>query len=264
MAGAHCGGKEGYMEGKNSLGRVLTAIIAAVTAIVCVLILTSQFTGYKKTANSMGLTATGSASCDFESDLVVWRGRFSAYGLTTGEAYGVIKSDAGIVKNYLLAKGVTEDEFVLSSVSISPHYRSEYDVSGEYVGEVADGYDLNQQVTITSSDIDKVEGISRDISELIESGVEFTSDAPEYYYTKLDELKLDLIEKATENAKQRIDIMAAGSGTAAGELLTANLGVFQITAKNSGLGEYSYDGAYDVSSRYKTASITVRLNYSVE
>ncbi len=76
MAGAHCGGKEGYMEGKNSLSRVLTAIIAAVAAIVCVLILTSQFTGYKKTANSMGLTATGSASCDFESDWSYGEGVF--------------------------------------------------------------------------------------------------------------------------------------------------------------------------------------------
>ena len=101
------------MENKSGLSRILTAIIAAVTAVVCVLIVTSQFTGYKKTANSMGLTATGSASCDFESDLIVWRGRFSAYGMTTGDAYGVIKNDAEIVKNYLLEKGVTEEELSL-------------------------------------------------------------------------------------------------------------------------------------------------------
>lgn len=40
------------------------------------------------------------------------------------------------------------------------------------------------------------------------------SQQPEYYYTKLDEMKLDLIEKATANAKNRIDIMAAGTGGA--------------------------------------------------
>lgn len=58
--------------------------------------------------------------------------------------------------------------------------------------------------------------------------------------------------------------MAAGTGSRTGELLSANLGVFQITAKNSGSGEYSYDGAFDTSSRYKTAMITVKLNYAVE
>ena len=49
----------------------------------------------------------------------------------------------------------------------------------------------------------------------------------------------------SDNAKQRIDIMAAGTGSRTGALLSANLGVFQITAKNSGSGEYSYDGAFE-------------------
>ena len=77
-------------------------------------------------------------------------------------------------------------------------------------------------------------------------------------------MKLELIEMATANAKERIDIMAEGTGASLGKLLTANLGVFQITAKNSGDEDYSYSGAFNTSSRYKTASITVRLNYSVD
>lgn len=117
-------------------------------------------------------------------------------------------------------------------------------------------------MSITSTDIDKIESISRDISGLIESGVQFASEEPEYYYTKLDELKLDLIKEATENAKNRIDLMAQGTGANVGELLNANLGVFQITAQNSNT-EYSYGGYFDTSSRKKTASITVRLNYSI-
>ena len=109
-----------------------------------------------------------------------------------------------------------------------------------------------------------MEQISRDITQLIESGVQFVSNSPEYYCTTLDEVKLDLIQKATENAKQRIDIMAVGTGCQPGKLLSASLGVFQITAKNSGSGEYTYDGAFDISSREKTAMITVRLNYAAE
>ena len=79
----------------------------------------------------------------------------------------------------------------------------------------------------------------------------------------MDELKLQLIEEATQNAKQRIDIMAEGTGGKAGKLLNANLGVFQITAQNSD-SEYSYGGSFDTSSRNKTASITVKLNYGVD
>ena len=251
-------------DNKKGIVTIITALIVAVTAVACVMILTNGIVGYKKSAGGNGLTATGSASCDFESDLIVWRGSFSAYGLTTQDAYSVIKNDAEMVRNYLLESGVTEDELVFSSVDISQRYRTEFDENGNYVGEYRDGYDLYQSLTVTSNDIDKVELVSRDITKLIESGVQFASYSPEYYCTTLDEVKLDLIQKATENAKQRIDIMAAGSGSSVGQLLSANLGVFQITAKNSGSGEYSYDGAFDISSRYKTAMITVRLNYASE
>ena len=153
---------------------------------------------------------------------------------------------------------------IFSSVSISQTYTSRYDEEGRYIGDEPDGYELTQAMTVTSQDIDKVELISRDISKLIESGVVLESDSPEYYYTKLDELKLDLISKATANAKERIDLMAEGCGAQTGKLLTSSLGVFQITATNSGTESYSYGGSFNTSSRYKTANITVRLNYSVQ
>ncbi len=249
--------REGWMP-------LLIALIAAAASIACVSIAVNGFTDYKKSTGGSGLTATGSASCDFESDLVVWRGSFSAYGATTQEAYNVIKNDAEKVRKYLLDSGVTEDEMVFSAVDISQRFGTEYDEFGNVVRSYADGFDLNQSLSVASTDIDKVEMISRNITTLIEAGVQFSSYRPEYYCTTLDEVKLDLIQAATDNAKARIDIMAAGAGCSTGKLLSANLGVFQITAKNSGSGEYSYDGAFDTSSREKTAMITVRLNYEAE
>lgn len=242
---------------------IIIALIAGVCAIICCYVFSGNLVDYKRTSGSGGLTATGSANCDFEADLIVWRGSFSREGATTQEAYRSIKKDAELVKNYLLENGVTEEEMVFSSVSISPNWESEYNENGDRLRDYIVGYDLYQNVSITSSDVDKIENISRDISGLIESNVQFASDDPEYYYTKLDELKLQLIEEATQNAKDRIDLLAAGTGATIGELLNANLGVFQITAQNSNT-EYSYGGYFDTSSRKKTASITVKLNYSVE
>ncbi len=242
---------------------ILIALIAGASAILCVLILTTSLVSYKKSANSGGFTATGSASCDFESDLVVWRGSFSAYGYTPKEAYNTLKNDAGLIQDYLTDNGITQDEVVFSSVNISSHFVDDYNEEGYIVGSHQEGYDLYQEVTVTSTDLDKVDTISRDITKLIESGVEFNSYAPEYYYTKLDELKLQLIADATENAKARIDLMAEGTGSAAGKLLDSNLGVFQITAQNSSSESYSYGGAFNTSSRMKTASITVKLKYAV-
>lgn len=242
---------------------IIIALIAGICAIICVNIMSDRFVTYKETAGSEGLTATGSASCDFESDLIVWRGRYTVYDSTAQTAYRQLSKDADAVRKYLLENGVTEDEMTFGAVSMSQRWAYEYNDEGYEIGRHEDGYDLYQDISVTSSNVDKVDAISRDVTQLIESNVQFTSYEPEYYYTKLDELKLQLIDEATLNAKERIDIMAEGTGAELGALLNANLGVFQITAQNSN-SDYSYGGAFDTSSRFKTASITVRLNYSVQ
>ncbi len=210
------------------------------------------------------ISATGSASVDFEADTIIWRGYFTATDYTSRGAYSKIKSDAERVKEYLTKAGITDDEAVFNSVDIGRTYRQIYDENGDYVGSEEDGYELTQSVIVTSSDLDKVEQISRDISSLLDQGVELTSDSPEYYYSGLETLKLDLIDKASLNSKERIDIIAKNSGAKLGKLKNSSLGVFQITAKNSGTSSYSYDGAFDTTSRYKTATITVKLEYDLK
>lgn len=257
--------EKGRGSGSRSGGTgILIALIAGISAIICFWLMTDGLVSYRKSAKGEGISATGSASNDFESDLIVWEGSFYAKENTTRDAYYIIKRDAEKVRQYLLDNGVTEDEIVFSSITTNTVYRWEYDEYGNETGRYEDGFEMYQSLSVSSGDIDKVEKISRDITSLLESGVQFSSDAPKYYCTTLDEVKLQLIQEATDNAKQRIDIMAQETGCQVGELLTANLGVFQITGYQTGTSSYSYDGAFDTSSRYKTASITVRLNYSVK
>ena len=210
------------------------------------------------------IAATGSASADFESDLIVWRGYFSAYAWTAEEAYQSLNSDADAVKTFLKNSGVEEGDVVFSSVNIYKRSRDIYDDNGSYIGSEFDGYELSQTVTVTSDNLDAVEKVATDISSLLSAGIEFSSDAPEYYYTQMDDIKLELIEKATENSKQRVDIMAEQAGAKVGKLINSNLGVFQITAQNTGASAYSYDGCLDTSSRMKTATITVKLTYNLK
>ncbi|MBQ6966555.1 MAG: SIMPL domain-containing protein [Lachnospiraceae bacterium] len=241
----------------------LPALFIAIAVMVSSAILAYGFI-YYKTSGDNDIKATGSASLDFESDLIVWRGNFSQEATTSRIAYEKIKNDADIVKSYLLKQGLSEKEIVFSSVDVSRTTEDRYNDEGNYIGSYYTGYKLTQSITVTSSKIDAVEEISRNISTLLESGVEFESWSPEYYKTNLDDVKMELIGMATENAKERIDIMAQASGATIGRLKNSELGVIQITAQNSGTSSYSYDGAFDTGSRYKTATITVRLDYAVK
>ena len=116
---------------------------------------------------------------------------------------------------------------------------------------------------IESHDVDKVEALSRKVTELINSGIELNSNQPEYYYTKLAELKIEMIAEATKDAQIRASQIADNAGGSLGKLKRADMGVFQIVAQNSS-EEYSWGGSFNTTSKRKSASITVRLEYAAD
>lgn len=93
--------------------------------------------------------------------------------------------------------------------------------------------------------------------------MKFYSEPPRYYYTKLADLKIEMISKATEDARIRAEKISEFSGGNLGELQSARMGIFQITGQNSN-EDYSWGGTYNTSSREKTASITMKLNYEID
>jgi hypothetical protein len=238
----------------------VNTIIVGITVIICVTILSVNLITFKVAQNNY-IAVTGSATKSFVSDLIVWRAYFSNKAKTTKEAYEKLKNDTIGVKNYLINNGVNEKDIIFSSISTQENFEYEYNQNGSIAKTIFAGYTLTQDVRIESSEVDKIEKISRDITELIETGVELLSMSPEYYYTKIDELKLDLISKSTENTKIRAEIIAKESGGKLSKLRSAYLGVFQITPENSSSENYSSSGIYDVTSKNKSAFITTRLEY---
>lgn len=236
--------------------------IAIAIAIIAGVLLLANAYKYKYKATET-ITVTGLAEKDFISDQIVWTGNYSRKTMDLKSAYSQLKEDESKIRNYLKGKGVTDAEMVFSAVSIDKEFSSRYDENGRITGSEFTGYNLKQDVTVESKDIEKVEKISREITELIESGIEFNSSSPSYYYTKLSELKIDLLAKASADAKQRAETIAKNSGSRLRNIKKATMGVFQITGQNSN-EDYSYGGAFNTSSKNKTASITIRIDYAVK
>lgn len=207
------------------------------------------------------ISVTGLGKKDFTSDLIVWDGMFSKENYDLKQAYNDLAIDRKEVENYLKAKGVEGEKLVFSAVSTRRNTRAIYQ-DGEYRGEEFVGYVLEQRVQITSKEVDKIEKISREITELLNRGVQFYSEPPRYYYTKIEDLKIEMVSQATENARLRAEKIAANSGSKLGKLKVADMGIFQITGQNSN-EDYSWGGVFNTASRDKTASITMQLEYEV-
>lgn len=173
-----------------------------------------------------------------------------------------MEKDGKAVTDYLIAKGIAKEEIIFKAVNTNPIYDQNYSSSGSYMGQTFKGYQLNQSLQIESRDVNKVEQISREITELLFQEVKFYSQPPRYYYTELESLKIEMISKATEDARIRAERIAENSGSKLGRLISANMGIFQITGQNS-TEDYSWGGTFNTTSKEKTASITMRLSYGV-
>ena len=240
--------------------KYISAIVFSIAIVIAAWFLGEA---YVSRANPDGvISVTGSGSENFTSDLIVWEGRFSRVSPNLEKAYNDLNTDKETVRNYLINKGIKESNIVFNSVQTSEQRENQYQ-NGNYVGSIFQGYQLTQPVKIESSDVELVEEVSREITELLNKGVQFNSTPPRYYYTKLADLKIEMISKATEDARLRAEKIAQNSGGNLGELKNANMGVFQITGQNSG-EDYSWSGAYNTADKKKTASITMRLNYEID
>ena len=217
---------------------------------------------YRSTTNET-IIVTGSAEKDFISDLIVWNGSYSRKSMDLKSAYTQLKEDENTVRTYLTGKGIQNNEMVFSSVNITKEFNYKTDENGRSTGQQFSGYNLSQNVRIESSNVDKIDQISREATELIQQGIEFNSSAPLFYYTKLTDIKMDLLAKASADGKQRAEIIAKNAGNSLGKLKKATLGVFQITGKNTD-EDYSYGGTFNTSSKNKTGSITIRMEFAVD
>ena len=162
----------------------------------------------------------------------------------------------------MFSQGIAKKDIVFSAVDISKQYTYNNNSDGGSSQTFA-GYQLSQSIALQSTDVAKIENLSRNITEIINLGIEFTSSTPNYFYTKLADVKQEMIADATKDAKERAEKIAENADADLGNLKKANMGVIQITAPNSN-EDYSYGGTYNTTSKEKEASITIKLEYEVD
>lgn len=236
---------------------IIIACIGGIALIVFSLILSNAYK-YKYRVNNT-INVTGNAKKDFESDIVKWSADYSRKSMDLSQASEQLRQDRELVKQFLVGQGIDAKEILFNAVNINREFSYHSDGNGNSYNTFT-GYSLSQNVSVESKELDKVDNASREISTLISQGLELSSNTPNYYYSRLEDLKLELISQASDNAKQRAENIAKQAGSSLGSLVRADLGIFQITGQNDN-EEYSYGGVFNTTSRNKTANITVKTSY---
>lgn len=244
------------MEQNRGLTGIIIAVILGLSLVASTVVFTGGLKAIKTERNL--LEVKGSAKEQIKSDYAVWSGNFSATSPDLKTAYESLDASADQVKKFLVGKGFAEKDLIFSSVVTTP--MNAILPNGMY-SNVIESYRLNQTVEIRSNDVDKIAEISRISTELINMGITFESYPPQYFYTKLADKKINMIELATKDAKARAEVMLKATGKTTGDLLAASVGVFQITPLYS--NEISDSGINDTSSIDKEITAVVTCSFEV-
>jgi len=233
-------------------GKHRGVIIASVAFVIGIAVFGSYFLQSRQV--DRGLRVTGYSSKLFESDLVKWTLSLQKNSSIDGlkEAYNSLSKDVADFKASLISQGLVEKD-----INIQPP--TSYPVNDNYGNLVS--YNVNQTLYILSSDIPKVEKIALDPSFFAERGLLMQQSNLEYLYTKLPELKKQLIAEATADALDRAKEITGSAKSKLGKLKSARAGVFQITEPYS--TEVSDYGYYNTSTRSKSISVTVNTEFEL-
>ncbi|MEO5802272.1 MAG: SIMPL domain-containing protein [Verrucomicrobiota bacterium] len=206
-----------------------------------------------KIAESQTINATGSARKNVRSDLIIWRGSFSAEADTLLNAQQRLKDDLPKIENFLKVNGVTN--YILTPIAIQ-------ELRSNDGAQKRVGFRLTQSLEIHSPEVDQITKLSRDSTVLVEQGVFFTTEPPEYIYTKASEAKIEMLAEATKDARLRAEQIASQGARMIHELRAARMGVFQVTPLYS--SQTSSEGINDTSSLEKTVTAVVTASFSLK
>ena len=226
------------------------------------LVMSSLIFGYFYSKTKKGdeaITVTGSAKKRITSDLVVWSSGVAVEAASVTDAYSQLSGVIPRIKQYLLSKGIAENQMTVSSITTTTNKRR--DSEGNETSEIT-GYSLQQQIEVRSNDVAKIAQVAREATELINQGILIESKAPQYYYTQIGDLKIEMLGEAAKDAKERAARIAQSTGNSIGAVRSAKMGVLQVTAADS--TDVSDYGVYDTSTIEKDMTAVVNVSFAVD
>lgn len=213
---------------------------------------------------------TGSARKRIVSDLIQWEATIESRAPDRTTAYRTLHEGCDKAVAFLTAQGIKPDEIQPQSASFEEEFDKVVEdrvLPGTNVPihserQVSKGFLTRESIIVHSTDVARVEKASREISALLDQGVSVNSGCPNYFYTRLGELKLEMLAQAAKDARDRAENILRSAGNATiGKLIVADMGIININAANS--TKTSEEGNNDTSSLEKDIITIVHAEFEV-
>lgn len=212
--------------------RLIGSCVIAAAIVVCGLCLPKavrEYRSYDRTVSVKGL-------CEREvmADKVIWPITFKNMADDLGSLTAQIEKDRNSILEFLRKEGLTDSEITVNAPFISDKFASTYGMDRKF------RYISKTVITVCSHQVEKVTAMSSRISELLKKGIliggENEWDAANrlcYEFEGLNDIKPEMIQQATANARVAAEQFANDSGSRIGKIKTASQGTFSISDRDS-------------------------------
>jgi len=179
------------------------------------------------------VTVKGLVERDVKADLALWTISYTSNGPDLSSANDQLQQDQKTVIAFAQAHG-----FDPSAIQIQPTTATDL-FANQYNGNRPDAsqrYLIKGGIQIRSAKVDQVRLASQDTGDLVKQGValgENYPQAPQYFFTRLNDIRPSMLADATRSARAVAEQFAADSHSQLGPIRRANQGVFQITSRDA-------------------------------
>lgn len=178
------------------------------------------------------VTVKGLSEREYPADIVIWPIQFTEASNELQELYGSLEKSTASINKFLISRNIDQSEISISPPSITDKAAQQYSSSQKPVFR----YTALQTVTVYSSKIDLVRTAMNGLSELGKLGIVFTGGdyqyQTEYIFTRLNEIKPEMIQEATTKARKVAQKFAEDSQSSLGKIKNASQGQFSIDPRD--------------------------------
>ncbi|HET9325491.1 MAG TPA: SIMPL domain-containing protein [Candidatus Eisenbacteria bacterium] len=205
------------------------------------------------------VTVKGVAERIVDANIGLWPLRLVATDNVLSNAQTKIESQRTAVMAFLQKHGLESAEVEIQGVEVNDVRANPYRGPGEMAG---DRYIVNMLLMVRSDQPAKILAASQQVGELLTAGVVLSSagghgpyGGPTYIFSKLNDLKPEMIAEATASARKAAEQFAKDSRSRIGGIRRASQGVFEIQARDN------FMGTMEGSQLHKTLRVVSTIDY---
>jgi uncharacterized protein len=250
--------------------RPLGAVALAAALVWSTAIAAGTWRDVRKGPDKHTIRITGSARKRIVSDLIQWEATIEGRAAERTAAYRMAREGRDKAVAFLLEQGIKPEEIKPQSATVQEQFEKVVEdkvLPGTTVAvrsekQVSKGFLAREAIFVRSTDVTRIEKASREITSLLDEGVVVNSGCPNYFYTRLGELKLEMLAQAAKDARDRAGNILHSAGNATiGKLVVADMGIININAANS--TTTSEEGNNDTTSLEKDIITIVHAEFEV-